>query len=243
MRQNFRRPKQRVPAESSKTVEPGAVTLIEPQQHATNRYSIFIDGAFAFGVSRDHLLESGLAKGEALDRERIDAILARDAVDRAVATAMRALDQRPQTRRELRTRLLRKQFTSETTEAALDKLQGFGYLNDERFAEVWIENRLAHRPRGKRMLEQELRQKGIDRQIVEDTVAGMDIDDRQAALEVARKRLGSVQSLSPDERRKKLTGILARRGFDFGVIRATLQTVLDEDLAELETGDSGESVV
>jgi regulatory protein len=227
-----RTPKSAVP-EQPKTVEPGTVTSIETQKHATTRYSIFIDGAFAFGIGRDLLLESGVAKGEFLDQERLDAILARDAIDRAVSTAMRALEQRMQTGRELRTRLLRKGFDSETIDAALAKLSDVGYLNDERFAELWIENRLAHRPRGKRMLEQELRQKGIDRQIVDETVAGMDIDDRAAALELARKRLKSVQSLPLDERKKKMTGILARRGFDYGVIRATLETVLGEQFDDI----------
>jgi regulatory protein len=227
-----RTPKSAVP-EQPKTVEPGTVTSIETQKHATTRYSIFIDGEFAFGIGRDLLLESGVAKGEFLDQERLDAILARDAIDRAVSTAMRALEQRMQTGRELRTRLLRKGFDNETIDAALAKLSDVGYLNDERFAELWIENRLAHRPRGKRMLEQELRQKGIDRQIVDETVAGMDIDDRAAALELARKRLKSVQSLPLDVQKKKLTGILARRGFDYGVIRATLETVLGEQFDDI----------
>lgn len=220
--------------EQPKTVEPGTVTSIEAQKHATTRYSIFLDGEFAFGIGRDLLLESGLAKGEHLDQERLDAILARDAIDRAIATAMRALDQRMQSSRELRTRLMRKGFDAETIDRALEKLSDYGYLNDERFAELWIENRLAHRPRGKRMLEQELRQKGIERQVVDETVAAMDIDDRAAALELARKRLKSVHGLPIEEQKKKLTGILARRGFDYGVIRITLETVLGEPAEEFD---------
>lgn len=226
-----------------KTVEPGIVTSIEPQKHATTRYSIFLDGEFAFGIGRDLLLESGIAKGEFLDQDRLDAILAKDAVDRAVSAAMRALDQRMQTGKELRTRLVRKGFEPETIDIALEKLAAWGYLNDERFAELWIENRLSHRPRGKRMLEQELRQKGVDRAIVQDTVASMEIDDRAAALDLANKRLRSVQGLPADEQKKKLTGILARRGFDYSTIRATVETVLGEPLDELDMGDPEGGVV
>lgn len=229
--------------EQPKTVDPGTVTSIEAQKHAISRYSVFLDGEFAFGIGRDLLLESGLAKGEYLDQDRIDAILARDAIDRAVSAAMRALDQRMQTGKELRTRLLRKGFETETIDAALAKLAEYGYLNDERFAELWIENRLAHRPRGKRMLEQELRQKGVDRQIVDDTVASMEIDDRAAALELASKRLKSVQGLPIEEQKKKLTGILARKGFDYGVIRTTLDRVLGESWDEPEMGDPESGVV
>jgi len=226
-----------------KTVDPGTVTSIEPQKHATQRYSIFLDGAFAFGVGRDLLLESGIARGEFLDQQRLDAILAQDAVDRAVTTAMRALDQRMQISKELRTRLLRKGFEPETIASALQKLVDYGYLNDERFAELWIENRLAHRPRGKRMLEQELRQKGVDREIVQETVANLDIDDRASALDLAHKRLRSVQNLPPDEQKKKLTGILARRGFDYATIRATLEAVFGDQNDELDMGDPDGGVV
>ena len=229
--------------EQPKQVEPGTVTSIEPQKHATTRYSIFLDGQFAFGIGRDLLLDSGLAKGEFLDRDRIDAILARDAIDRAVSTAMRALDQRMQTSRELQIRLQRKGFESAAIDAALERLTEYGYLNDERFAELWIENRLAHRPRGKRMLEHELRQKGIDRQTVEETVGSLDIDDRAAALLVAQKQLRKLESLPPAEQKKKLTGMLARRGFDFGVIRATLETVLGEPIDEPEMGDPDQGMV
>jgi regulatory protein len=234
MRQFKQRTRKPSVPEQAKTVEPGTVTSIEAQKHATTRYSIFLDEKFAFGIGRDLLLDSGLAKGEYLDQERLDAILARDAIDRAIATAMRALDQRMQSSRELRTRLMRKGFDAETNDRALEKLSDYGYLNDERFAELWIENRLAHRPRGKRMLEQELRQKGIERQVVDETVAAMDIDDRAAALELARKRLKSVHGLPIEEQKKKLTGILARRGFDYGVIRTTLETVLGEPAEEFD---------
>jgi regulatory protein len=234
MRQFKQRTRKPSAPEQPKTVEPGTVTSIEAQKHATTRYSIFLDGEFAFRIGRDLLLESGLAKGEHLDRERLDAILARDAIDRALSTAMRALDQRMQSSRELHTRLMRKGFEPETIDRALEKLSEYGYLNDERFAELWIENRLAHRPRGKRMLEQELRQKGIDRQTVDETVAAMDIDDQAAALELARKRMKSVQGLPLDEQKKKLTGMLARRGFDYGVIRTTLETVLGAPAEEFD---------
>ncbi len=240
---NQRRRQQPTTPQQPKQIDPGTVTSIEAQKHATTRYSVFLDGEFAFGIGRDLLLESGLAKGEYLDRERIDAILARDAIDRAVSTAMRALDQRMQTSRELQIRLKRKGFELETIDAALERLAGYGYLNDERFAELWIENRLAHRPRGKRMLEQELRQKGVDRQVVEETIADMEIDDLAAALELARKRFKSVDGLPPEEQKRKLTGILARRGFDFGVIRTTLETVLQEPLDDQEMGDPDLGVV
>jgi regulatory protein len=244
MRQYRPRPGKNDQTESqSKRIAPGTVTSIEAQRQSTTRYSIFLDGEFAFGIGRDLLLESGIAKGAHLDQEQLDAILARDAVDRAVSAAMRALDQRMQSSKELRTRLMRKGFEPAAIDAALVKLTEWGYLNDERFAELWIENRLAHRPRGKRMLEQELRQKGIDREIVQDTVASMEIDDRAAALELATKRLNSVRGLPPDEQKKKLTGILARRGFDYGVIRATLEDVLGEQIDESEMGDPEGGVV
>lgn len=243
MRQ-YKKPSERsTPPDQPKTVEPGTVTAIEVQKHASTRYSIFLDEEFAFGIGRDLLLESGIAKGEYLDQDRLDAILARDATDRAVSAAMRALEQRMQTSKELRTRLQRKGFASETIDAALVKLAGYGYLNDERFAELWIENRLAHRPRGKRMLEQELRQKGIDRQIVDETVSSMEIDDHTAALELATKKLRSVHGLPLDEQKKKLTGVLARKGFDYGVIRTTLEALLGETFEDLETGDPESTVV
>lgn len=230
-------------SEQPQRIEPGTITSIEPQQHSTGRYSIFLDGEFAFGIGRDLLLESGIGKGDHLDQHRIDSILARDAIDRAVAAAMRALDQRIRSRRELYTRLQQKGFEPDAIDAALDRLRDYGYLDDERFAEQWIENRLAHRPRGKRMLEHELRQKGVDRQIIAETIDTLEVDDRAAAMHLGQKQLGRISALPVAEQKKKLGGMLARRGFDYEVIRSTLETLLGESDDDTGMGDQDRGMV
>lgn len=243
MRQNPDRIRNPTPETRAAAIEPGTVTSIEAQVHSALRYNVFLDGEFAFGIGRDLLLESGLAKGEYLDQDRLDQILVQDAVDRAVTASMRALDQRMQTGKELRVRMLRKGFEPIVIDAALQKLAAHGYIDDERFAELWIENRLAHRPRARRMLEQELRQKGIDREIVQETVAAMEIDDLPAAIDLANKRLRSLQHLPLPDQKKKLTGILARRGFDYRTIRATFEEVFSEPFSDQNMGEPESDVV
>lgn len=223
--------------DDDRSVRPGTVTSIETQRLG-NRFNIFIDGEFGFGVSRDTLLESGLARGTTLDQETIDGILARDEIDRAISAAMRLLEERMRSSDEVRTRLRRKGFGAIAVEATIERLTDLNLLDDERFAERWIENRQEHRPRSRRMLEYELRRKGVDRQVIAETVASMSIDEAEAARAVAVKAHARLTRLPPADQKRKLVGILARRGFDHATIRSAVAEVLSAEGDASETGDS-----
>ncbi len=100
--------------------------------------------------------------------------LARDAADRpapdlaaAMEVAARYLGARPRTRRELELRLRRAGVDDEVLDTALGRLAQLGYVDDEAFARWWSEQRDRHAPRGRRLVEAELRQRGVPREVIE----------------------------------------------------------------------------
>lgn len=215
--------------DATPVVRGGRITRISAQARNSKRSSIFLDGEFAFGMATDRVLREGLAPNDELTAERVAGLVALDESDRANEAGMVLLSYRPRSSKEVRERLTRKGYSAEATDIALENLTGWGYLNDEAFARRWVENRAEHRPRGSRLLAQELRHKGIDTDVIGEAIDEVGIDEYQAALAAGERRAQSYAQLDPPVARRRLSGFLARRGFTGETVRRATETLLNRD--------------
>ena len=144
--------------------------------------------------------------------------------------ALDLLTRREHSRRELARKLRRKGHSSEAIEAVLDRLEAAGLVSDERYARLYVRDRLAVNPQGKRRIVRGLLAKGIAPELastaVEEVYASEDVSDRASAEALARRRLRALADLDPLARRRRLSGYLARRGFDSGTVGEVLSEVL-----------------
>jgi regulatory protein len=166
--------------------------------------------------------------GNALDGERINALLAAEESSRATEAALVFLAYRPRSEKEVRDRLRRGGYAQEAIDYVISRLHEWRYLDDEDFARRWVENRTAHRPRGKRLLQQELRHKGIDSETAREVIADADVDETGAAEALARRRLPAYAGDDPAAIRRRLAAYLARRGYSYDIIRVALERALGE---------------
>ena len=141
---------------------------------------------------------------------------------------------RPRSIREIRDRLRQKGYDPATIDRAIEKLESWNYVDDTEFARYWVENRSTHKPRGHRLLEQELRQKGVDRELVKEAIADAEIDESNAALELARAKLPSYKNEDQLVARRKLIAYLQRRGFDYDVIKPAIDQLFAENESDFE---------
>ena len=114
------------------------------------------------------------------------------------------------------------------------RLEELDLIDDEAFARYWIDQRARFKPRGIPLLQQELRQKGVDQQIIQDLLN--DLDNSSAAMQAAEKKVRSLMRYDEPEFRKKLTGYLQRRGFNYEEIRDVVNT-LWQRVSEYDEGD------
>lgn len=151
--------------------------------------------------------------------------------DRAMQYALRVLATRARSELEMRRKLERKGYASAVTDRTLAKLARLGLLDDREFARNWI----AGRPgRGPWRLQQELRQKGIDRQLAEELVAsGISADEEwQSAWQVARRAVQrNIRPLSRNEI-LRVRRLLLRRGFASDVVGRVCSRLTDDLTAE-----------
>jgi regulatory protein len=211
----------------------GTVTRISPQQATAERMNIFLDDRFAFSMSLRALTEHPVSVGDHLSQTDVTRLRAVDEPDRAVFTALNLLAHRGRSERELRQRLRLKGYTSEAIDEAIRRVVDWGYLNDGRFAESWVEQRQASRPRSRRALAHELREKGVDREIIETTLEAAEIDEVADARELATEKWRKERALEPDKRRQRTAAFLARRGYGWDVAKQVLDELSrDEDVDE-----------
>ena len=201
------------------------ITAIEAQKRGRERVSIFLDGKFAFSVGRSVVEECDLHPGQLLSDSQVDELAAADLVGKCLNAALRLLSYRPRSEAEIRTRLSRR-FNGETIEGVILRLRERQIIDDVAFATFWREERDSFSPRGRRLLKVELRNKGIDLEVIDEVLDG--IDDEESAYRAAQKRGRTLAKEDYETFRRKLGAFLRRRGFSYGVVNRTTERLWQE---------------
>ncbi|MBM4428262.1 MAG: hypothetical protein FJ031_13665 [Chloroflexi bacterium] len=204
------------------------ITALQVQKKNPNRVNIHLDGEFAFGLAR--ITAAWLKVGDTLSDEKIASLQVEDSQERALQQALLFLSYRVRSEKEIRQNLQKHEFPEEVIETTLEKLRASNLANDPEFARVWGENRNIFRPRSRRAVTMELRQKGLDDETVQAAVSNMDED--ALAYESALKRANRLKGQEWGEFRKKLSEYLARRGFPYSVIAPVVTRIWNEAHAE-----------
>ncbi len=214
----------------------GTITRLEVQKRNKERVNVYLDDEFAFGLPL--ALAVALRKGQRLSDTEIAALREQDGVAKAYDRALNYLSYRARSEREIRTYLRRKDVSDDVAEEIVARLRRVGLVDDAAFASLWVRNRQATSPRGERALRQELWQKGIARDVVDEALT--DLDETGQALEAARPRAQRLAGLEAVEFRKKLTDFLLRRGFSYSVARGVVAQVWAETTGERLEMEGGE---
>jgi regulatory protein len=143
--------------------------------------------------------------------------------------ALRLLAVRPRARRELEARLRQAGFEAAEVSSELDRLEEVGLLDDGAFARELAEHHLTVRRSGRRAVAGALASKGVSRETIEQTLAGLDEDESVRALEVATDRARRLTRLRPEVAYGRLVSFLARRGYDGGISREAARAALGLD--------------
>jgi len=196
------------------------VSLIKQQIKRPDRYSIFVDGKYSFSLSADALLEQGLVLGQELSPPALRRLKELSSDDKLYGLALRYVAMRPRSRWELETYLQRKDATPALQKQILNKLTNLGFINDEDFAQRWAQNRRLLRPTSLRKLQQELKLKHIDEEIIATVLSEDAAANEQAAL---RELVHKKRSMTRYQDKTKLMAYLARQGFNYGDIKQALE--------------------
>ncbi|KAA1420638.1 regulatory protein RecX [Mumia zhuanghuii] len=128
------------------------------------------------------------------------------------------LAEQPRSRAELAAQLARRNVPDEIAEQMLDRFEAVGLVDDEEFAQLWVRSRQQTRGLAGRALALELRRKGIDDEIVRDTIDTIDPESEEAAARaVVRKKLRAMRNVDEQVKIRRLVGALGRKGYGPGL--------------------------
>ena len=207
------------------------ITAIKVQQRNLQRVSIDLDGEFAFGIAR--ILAAWLHVGKTLNDAEIAQLQAKETLEAAYLAALRVIDYRPRTTTEIENKLTAKGFADTVIQATLERLRANGMLDDNRFAQTWVENQSTFRPRGSRALAFELRRKGVADEVIAQTLQEIPPEE-DLAYQAGKKQARKLVNLERELFRNRLSAFLARRGFSYG----TIAPVVDRIWTELHSPES-----
>lgn len=199
------------------------ITKIERQKKNHERHSVFIDGAFAFGIGETDLLYYKLSEGAEISEERLAYIVDQVIYTKALDKAMVYLSYKARTTREIKDRLSREDYGSAVVERVMDTLAKYHYVDDEKYTVDYIQSRIRISGYGTYRIKQELWKKGITGQAVDSVLVGMSPDELSAAKKMLEKKLRYHDPEDLDRReRKRCSDYLSRRGFSYDIIKKAL---------------------
>jgi regulatory protein len=202
------------------------ITGLKQGKTRNKNIQVFVDDKYAISLSRETAVKERIGVGQDLGREALEALAEKDLRQRCFNAAVRFLGYRPRSESEIRQRLARHGFEKQTIDKTLDKLKDSGFVDDTEFARLWVENREAFRPRGRRLATMELKKKGLEANIIEEAVSA--IDEKDSAYRAAQDRARRLTGLDFNDFRLKLGQYLGRRGFNYAIIKDITEKVWKE---------------
>jgi len=196
------------------------------------KFQLFLDQrSRPLSIGKETFLRLGLKVGDEIDPQEVRRT---DLSVSLLEKALNWLTLRPRSKKEIRDYLMKKTKSLKTggslREEVMEKLGELKLIDDEKFALWWLEQRQQFRPKGRWVLSGELRQKGVDRQLIDQILDETlnEGDELELAAKVLAKRGGRFSKLALREKKQKFYNLLARRGFGSEVVRQAIDEYLEK---------------
>lgn len=205
------------------------VTLLESQKKDPSRINLYIDGNFFCGISVNTIAKYALYVGKEISQDTLDELFLSELELRFLDRAMAFLANSPKTEKQVKLYLKTLAFKkkgrwfdslddtvlSNISDYVINKLHEYGYLDDEKYAELFVTSRTKNKPRGKDILVMELMVKGVAKDIAEKVVNSL-VNDEYSLLKETYKKKYKEEKISLDDRKK--IDFLRRKGFSWDLI-------------------------
>lgn len=187
-----------------------------------------MDGRFAFGCNINVVAKFRLREGLVLTEDELARIRDGEVQQECFDRAIRFIETRMHSRKELSDKLKRNEYPIEMIDAVLDRLTEMGYVNDAKFATGKVEAAAKYKHQGPNRARIELAKKGVDREVARQVVEEVfeSHNSMSVARDLARKKMRSLSRLEPVVAKRRLYGMLLRRGFDYDTIKPVVEEVL-----------------
>ena len=195
------------------------ITNIKQQVKRIERYSVFVDEKYSFSLGELELINSELKIGQEIDEKQLNELKDTAKLDKAYDSVLNLISRRPRSVYEIQTYLKRKSYEKSQILTIVNKCEKNSLLDDAKFAESWVRSRRLLKSSSLKKLRLELRQKGINSEIIQQVLEADETTDQDVLRELIIKK--RQQSRYKDD--LKLMQYLAGQGFNYGDIKEVIK--------------------
>ncbi|HBC32075.1 MAG TPA: recombination regulator RecX [Clostridiales bacterium] len=206
------------------------ITKIEYQKKNKERFNIYIDDEYGFSVDISILIKYSLKKDMELDDALVDDILSSEKRISVYNYGISALSRYAKSEYELRLKMKNKGFEPQLIDNAISTLKEQKYLDDERYCEMFINDKVNISKHGVRKIKEALYYKGIDKEIIEEKIKNISAEsEEERAFILGEKKLSSIKENDTRKKMAKLSNYLISKGFEYETVNKTVRKLLNTD--------------
>ena len=205
------------------------ITALESQKKDPSRVSVYVDGLFYCGVSVNNIAKYSLYAGKDVEEKILENMKFTELVDRFFDRAISFLERSPKTEKQVKQYIkelafkkkgkwfeeLNNEDFSKISEIVLGKLNEYQYLDDKRYAELFVSSRMRTKPRGKDILLMELIVKGVSKETASEVINSL-VEDEYGLLKQTYYKKYKDEKITMEDRKK--IDFLRRKGFNWDLI-------------------------
>lgn len=178
---------------------------------------VFIDDNYSFSIPEQDFISNKLYKDMIISEEQLSVIRDKILVRAARERAVRYLTFKDRSEYEILNKLIDAGFDKNIAQNAVNDLKAIGYLDDTRFAMKYLSERIRTKALSKKTLGYELKNKGVDKEIIEKALSEFEIDDYEVALREGKRKFGKYD-LNDKKIEQKVCRFLLHRGFSYEIV-------------------------
>lgn len=216
---------------------PLRITALKIQARDKSRVNVFVNGTYRLSLDLTQVADLGIRTNTVYTEEELATLENESKFGKLYTRSLEYALIRPRSRREMRDYLYRKTrdtrtkeggikkgVSTELTERVYERLSEKGYIDDEKFARFWVENRNVRKGSSLRKLQSELQAKGVESSIIQTVMGNSDRSDMDELHKIIAKKAKRYDD------QQKFIAYLARQGFAYDTIK--------QALSELDQGDA-----
>jgi regulatory protein len=179
-------------------------------------------------------VDTRLSQDDLLGNPQAD-LFSQDQHSQARNIVLNQLNFMPRSRKELEITLAKRKIDPDVAKEVLDRFVEIDVINDAAFAELLVRSRCNTKKVSRSVMRQQLRQKGVDQEIIEEALLVVtDDDEMRMATELVEKKVRAMSRLDPQVRKRRLFGLLARKGYGTAIALKVINDLDADDFAGAE---------
>ncbi len=198
-----------------------------------NNVSVYFDNGERLILSEDTFYNSGLRKGDEISEDRFSFFIEQNILYHIKQRAFSYLARRFHSERELLIKLKQKSYEERLIKLVLNELREKSFIDDQVFANHFIEEKLKKKHWGKNKIRAALFSKGISASIIDEVLKSFDSeeDQNEAAIGLVKKKYENLKKRETDNRKlkQKLIAFLLSRGFVYEISVEVVSKIIKQD--------------